>query len=111
MHVAWICLVAGFAVPAVSMQVNFYQGEGCRSTPLGPLELIASDDCHQDFVGEAKSAVIRAGDEDSWSTVVFFESNECNPETIIYDGDSGCATPEKWWGSFAVWDVNPENFY
>lgn len=84
-----------------------YQGEGCRNQPLGGREVTPEDGClsgNDVSAGVASSVIVKAtGTVDENSFVVFFSSDDCNPETEVKHTDSGCSAVD--YKSFAVWDV------
>ncbi|KAH6666251.1 hypothetical protein B0J14DRAFT_491129, partial [Halenospora varia] len=54
----------------------------------------------------AKSAIIQStGPVDDPFMITFFSSDDCDPNTAIIHGDSGCVTPQNY-RSYEIWNLD-----
>ncbi|KAI4173124.1 MAG: hypothetical protein LQ346_008475 [Caloplaca aetnensis] len=106
LSVACIIVFTTFTT-ADAVKLSRYRAEGCRSEALGPWIGGPDQGCISGgdaAAGTAKSVIVAStGDVDKNFYTVFFESDDCNPETEIGHKDEGCFSGG--YGSHAVWDV------
>ena len=94
-----------------AFEIYPYRGAGCRSEALGGNKVDASKGCIKGSdaaAGTGLSAVIKTSDtSDANAFVVFFGSDDCDPDTEIdhVDESTKCFDKQTGWGSYAVWDV------
>lgn len=90
-----------------AVKLSRYRGEGCRNEALSPWVGGPDQGCisgEDAAAGTAASVIVAStGDVDKNFYTVFFESDDCDPETEIGHKDEGCFTGN--YGSYAVWDI------
>ncbi|EEY23753.1 conserved hypothetical protein [Verticillium alfalfae VaMs.102] len=85
---------------------TFYGGLQCRGARLGEIIGGPGLGCRTDFRGVASAVIVEStGPVDDPFTVVLYSSNDCNPDTIIANGDEDdlCLTAN--FGSYEVWNL------
>ncbi|KAM0329418.1 hypothetical protein ACHAQA_004725 [Verticillium albo-atrum] len=101
--IACLAIAVGFAD---AYKLVFYGGLQCRGARLG--EIIGGPNlgCRTDFSGVASAVIVEStGAVDDGFTVVLYSSNDCNPDTIIVNGDEDdfCLTAN--FASYEVWNL------
>jgi hypothetical protein len=94
-----------------AFMVTSYAGRQCRSQSLGTELQVPGTGCQKTHAGVASSAILSGDASDANYYMVYFSSDNCDPDNIIKKGDLGkdwkstCVEPETSYGSFQVYDV------
>ncbi|KXJ91838.1 hypothetical protein Micbo1qcDRAFT_174860 [Microdochium bolleyi] len=110
MHTTTLALIFSVALSQVAAyDITFWANKGCRSG--APVHWMGGPNqgCRQDWLGTYASAMVKStGSVDDNFMLVFFSSPDCNPDTIIWNGDEntgGCIEVNNA-KSFEVWDLS-----
>ena len=106
-----LILLTTLTASTSAFSVTSYSGRQCRSQSLGTVIQVPDSGCQKAFAGVAASATLSGDASDANYFMMYFSSDDCNPDNIITRGDLGkdwkttCVTPETSYASFQVYNV------
>ena len=100
-------LSIGLAVQSVSaFHVDFYLSPQCAGEFLGRRTGGTERRCGNGLVGQAEGALItKSSPADHDTVVAFYSSDDCNPENIIGEADSGCIAVDSFASRYKSWNI------
>jgi len=106
-----LILLTTLTTSTSAFKVTSYVGRQCRSQSLGTQVWIPDSGCQKVHAGVAASAILAGDATDANYYMVYFGSDDCNPDNILEKGDLGkdwkstCVEPKTQYRSFQVYDV------
>lgn len=89
--------------PTTSFIITPYVGKGCRNAAHESKVVTPAYGCRKEGAGNAHSVLIKGDWSDDTYYTVFFQSDDCNPDTMITKFGNGCNSID--YGSFEVWNM------
>jgi hypothetical protein len=104
-------LTSAMLLTTNAFQVTFYTGSGCRSGSPVTLMQRPEQGCQTNYAGSSKSQILKGDGSDKSFYMVYFSTDDCDPDHIIKKEDLGdnysnkCVDTSGGYKSFQVWNV------